>query len=192
MNTRFGLIIDQERCIGCEACTVACKNENQGAQGWIQVETLNVQQKDTPHGRYPELKMHFLPHVCQHCDHPPCAEACPLEALVKQENGVVFLDEAACDGCQTCLDACPYEALIFNADTDKAEKCNLCSHRLEQGLEPFCVICCEGQAIYFGDLNDPDSGVSKRIAAGDTYQLLTDQGTGPRVYYMPPKEPRGL
>ena len=168
------------------------KNENQGAQGFIRVETLNVQQKDTPQGQYPDLKMHFLPHVCQHCDNPPCAEACPLEALIKQENSVVLLDEAACDGCQTCLDVCPYDALIFNADTDKAEKCNLCNHRLEQGLEPFCVICCEGQAIFFGDLNDPDSGVSKRIASEEAYQLLIEEGTSPGVYYMPPKEPRGL
>ncbi|MBW2409717.1 MAG: 4Fe-4S dicluster domain-containing protein [Deltaproteobacteria bacterium] len=192
MSIRYGLIIDQERCIGCEACTVACKNENQGAQGWIRVETLNVEQKDTPQGQYPHLKMHFLKNVCQHCDNPPCAEACPLEALVKQENGLVLLDEATCDGCQTCLDACPYDALISNADTDKAEKCNLCSHRLEQGLEPFCVICCEGQAIYFGDVNDPKSRVSKRIAAGEAYQLLIEEGTGPGVYYIAPKEPRGL
>ena len=192
MSTRFGLIIDQERCIGCEACTVACKNENRGAQGWIRVETLNAKQKDIPRGEFPDLKMHFLPHVCQHCDHPPCAEACPLEALVKQENGVVLLDEATCDGCQTCLDACPYEALNFNAETDKAEKCNLCSHRLEQGLEPFCVICCEGQAIYFGDLNDPDSRISRIVATGNTYQLLIEEGTGPGVYYGPPKEPKGL
>jgi Fe-S-cluster-containing dehydrogenase component len=192
LSTRYGLIIDQERCIGCEACTVACKKENQGAQGWIRVETLNVKQKDTPRGEFPDLKMHFFPRLCQHCDHPPCAEACPLDALIKQENGVVLLDEATCDGCRICLDACPYDALIFNAHTDKAEKCNLCSHRLEQGLEPFCVICCEGQAIYFGDLNDPESSVSKIIAAGKTYQLLADKGTGPGVYYSPPQEPRGL
>ena len=192
MKKRLGLIIDQERCIGCEACTVACKNENRGAQGWIRVETLNVNKKDTPQGQFPDLTMHFLPRVCQHCDQPPCAEACPLEALIKQENGVVMLDEATCDGCQTCLDACPYDALIFNDQTDKAEKCNLCSHRIENGLEPFCVICCEGQALHFGDLNNPDSRVSKIIASGNTYQLLTDEGTGPGVHYCAPKEPKGL
>jgi len=192
LKKRLGLIIDQERCIGCEACTVACKNENRGAQGWIRVETLNVYKKDTPQGQFPDLKMHFLPRICQHCDQPPCAEACPLEALIKQKNGVVMLDEATCDGCQTCLDACPYDALIFNDQTDKAEKCNLCSHRIEKGIEPFCVICCEGQALHFGDLNNPDSRVSKIIASGDTYQLLTDEGTGPGVYYCPPKKPRGL
>ena len=105
MNNRFGLIIDQERCIGCEACTVACRNENRGGQGWIRVETLNVNQKDTPEGKFPDLEMHFLPRVCQHCDQPACREACPVEAIIKQEDGVVVLDEATCDGCQICLNA---------------------------------------------------------------------------------------
>jgi Fe-S-cluster-containing dehydrogenase component len=192
LNKRVGLVIDQERCIGCEACTVACKNENRGAQGWIRVETVNADHKDTPRGQFPDLKMHFLPRVCQHCDHPPCADACPVDALVKQKDGVVLLDEETCDGCQNCLEACPYDAIIFNEAAEKAEKCNLCSHRTEKGLEPFCVICCEGQALHFGDLNDPDSNASKMMAAGGMYQLHPDKGTGPGVYYIPPEEPRGL
>jgi tetrathionate reductase subunit B len=192
LNKRFGLIIDQERCIGCEACSVACKNENRGGQGWIRVETSNVDQKDTPEGKFPDLKMHFLPRVCQHCDEPPCREACPAGAIIKREDGVVVLDEATCDGCQTCLNACPYDVLFFNAEANKAEKCNLCSHRILRGLEPFCVVCCEGQAIYFGDLNDPGSRVSKIMAFGETYQLPPHEGTGRGVFYCPPKKPRGL
>ena len=192
MKKRLGLLIDQERCIGCEACTVACKIENQGAKGWIRIKTLNVAQKDIPQGRFPDLKMHFLPQLCQHCEQPPCIEACPIEALIKHEHGPVTLDKDKCDGCQTCLDACPYDALIFNNETHKAEKCSLCSHRINQGLEPFCVICCEGQAIYFGDLNDSNSRVAKIIAARETFQLHPDEGTGPGIYYCPPKAPRGL
>lgn len=192
MKKRYALIIDQERCIGCEACTVACRNENNGAQGHIRVSTLDGPQKDTPAGVFPNLRMTFLPTLCNHCEHPPCSDACPLEAITKENNGVVILDEEACDGCRTCLDACPYGAIAFNDKKDKAEKCNFCRHRIEEGLEPFCVVCCEGQAIYFGDLNDPESKVSEFLSAGIGYTLKPEDETGPSIYYLPPKEPRGL
>ena len=186
------MVIDQERCIGCEACTVACKKENDGRSGWIRVTTLKSSCKDTPAGTFPNLVMHFLPTLCNHCEHPPCADACPLEAITKEDNGAVILDQAICDGCQTCLDACPYGAIIFNSETDKAEKCNLCRHRIDEGLDPFCVICCEGQAIHFGDLNDPDSSVMRILKSNENFCLKPDEGTGPAVYYLPPKTPRGL
>ena len=192
MKKRFGLVIDQERCIGCEACTVACSKENNGWLGWIRVTTQNSPRKDTPAGTFPNVNMFFLPLLCNHCDQPPCANACPLEAISKSESGIVILDEELCDGCRTCLEACPYGAIIFNSETDKAEKCNLCRHRIDYGVEPFCVTCCEGQAIHFGDLNDPAGNVSKLLSAGNGYTLKPEAGTGPSVYYCPPKEPRGL
>jgi tetrathionate reductase subunit B len=192
LKQNYGMVIDQERCIGCEACTVACKNENKGVQGYIRVMTQDTSQKDTPAGTFPNLNMIFLPTLCNHCEHPPCADACPLEAITKEDYGAVILDQAICDGCQTCLDACPYGAIIFNSETDKAEKCNLCRHRIDEGLDPFCVICCEGQAIHFGDLNDPVSNVSKLLSAENRYTLKPEAGTGPSVYYCPPQEPRGL
>ncbi|MEE4262565.1 MAG: 4Fe-4S dicluster domain-containing protein, partial [Desulfobacteraceae bacterium] len=83
MNQRLGLIIDQERCIGCEACTVACIKENKGQSGWIRVESLNSPHKDTPVGIFPEVAMHFLPTLCNHCQQPTCADACPLAAITK-------------------------------------------------------------------------------------------------------------
>ena len=192
MNKHYAMVIDQERCIGCEACTVACKNENQGEQGYIRVTTLDARQKDTPAGIFPNLRMIFLPALCNHCEHPPCADACPLEAITPKDHGVVVLDEETCDGCRTCLDACPYGAIAFNGDRDKAEKCNFCQHRIEKGLEPFCVVCCEGQALIFGDLNDSASNVSKALRAGNGYTLKPEEETKPAVYYLPPKEPRGL
>ena len=186
------MVIDQERCIGCEACTVACKNENNGMQGHIRVATLDTPQKDTPAGVFPDLRMIFRPALCNHCEHPPCADACPLGAITKKDTGAIILDESACDGCRTCLDACPYGAIGFNAEKDKAEKCNFCSHRTIEGREPFCLICCEGQAIHFGDLNDPESSPSKILKAANGYRLKPEEKTEPSVYYLPPQAPRGL
>ena len=192
MKKHYVMVIDQERCIGCEACTVACKKENNGRSGWIRVTTENSPCKDTPTGTFPNVAMHFLPTLCNHCEQPPCADACPLEAITKSDSGIVVLDEELCDGCRTCLDACPYGAIEFNDGKDKAEKCNLCSHRIQNGLEPFCVICCEGQAIHFGDLNDPTSSVSKILKSQENFRLKPEEGTGPAMYYLPPKTPRGL
>ena len=192
LNKHYVMIIDQERCIGCEACTVACKVENKGKVGYIRVSTVDAPNKDTPTGMFPNLRMVFRPALCNHCNRPPCVDACPLGAIGKGPDGAVFLDEETCDGCRACLDACPYGAIGFNEETDKAEKCNFCRHRLAAGLEPFCAICCEGQAIFFGDINDPASHVSMLLAPGGGYRLEPEAETEPSVYYLPPREPRGL
>lgn len=192
MEKRFVLVIDQERCLGCEACRVACMLENNTHVPLIRVKTENVDQQDTPEGRYPDLKMSFFPLLCNHCAHPPCVDICPQEALAKREDGVVILDEAVCDGCQACIEACPFDAILFNPEKERAEKCNLCVHRIDQGLEPFCVICCEGQAIHFGDLRDPNSQVFQIVSKKEGVLLEAPEGIEPSVYYCPPQAPRGL
>ena len=192
MKKRLGLIIDQERCLGCEACTVACQLENKSMGHSVRVETQNAAQKDTPEGRFPDLKMEFLTQLCNHCADPPCVDSCPLEAIIKREDGPVVLEEEKCDGCKACLEACPYDAIHYNQEKNRVEKCNLCAHRIDQGLEPFCVICCEGEAIHFGDLNEPESRISLMLAAKKTFQLKPEEGTGPSVHYCPPRERRRL
>jgi len=192
MNKRFGMVVDQERCIGCEACSVACRIENNASAFWIRVETQNVSQKDIPEGKFPDLRMDFLPRLCNHCEKPPCVDACPVEALVKRKDGPVVLNEGLCTKCQACLTACPYNSIFYNREKDLVEKCNLCAQRIDQGLEPFCVVCCEGQALHFGDLNDPNSEISQIIANQETFQLKPEAGTNPSVYYCPPKLKRRL
>ena len=193
MSKRYGIVIDLERCIGCHTCTIACKLENDiEGDSWLRVETVGGRGMDTASGEFPNLRMHYLPKLCMHCAQPPCLDACPLEAIYKRDDGIVLVDANKCDSCEVCIPACPYGVLNLDPKTNLAAKCTLCSHRIEQGLEPFCVICCEDEALYFGDLADPTSPVSKLAAKKNAYVLLPDAGTGPTVQYCPPMSPRGI
>jgi Fe-S-cluster-containing dehydrogenase component len=189
---KFVMIIDQERCIGCEACSIACKIENNATDYWIKVETQGGAVKDTPGGNFPNLTMNFLPKLCNHCENPPCVDSCPENALQKRDDGIVVLDQELCTGCQSCLTACPYNIIVFDDANNLVEKCNLCVHRVDQGLEPFCVICCEGQALFFGDLNDSNSDVSKLKSEKNCFQLKSEEGTNPNVFYIPPRPKKRL
>ncbi|MFX1277869.1 MAG: 4Fe-4S dicluster domain-containing protein [Promethearchaeota archaeon] len=191
-SKRMGMIIDQERCIGCEACSVACKIENNTNEYWITVETQGSAVKDTPRGIFPNLTMIFLPKLCNHCENPPCVDSCPEEAIKQRDDGIVLLHQNLCTGCQSCLTACPFKVIVFDYDKNLAGKCNFCFHRIDQGLEPFCVICCEDQAIYFGDFSDPDSIISKKVAKNKVFQLKPEENTNPSVYYIPPRPKRKL
>lgn len=175
---QFGFLIDHHRCIGCHACTVACKSEND-----VPLASFRTWVKYTEKGRFPAIKRHFAVLRCNHCTKPPCVEICPVNALSKQNNGIVDLDKDACIGCRACMQACPYDAIYLNEDTGSAEKCHYCAHRVEKQLEPACVVVCPEGAIVAGDLSDPKSRIAQLIQENETLVRRPEQGTGPNVHY---------
>jgi len=177
---QYGFVLDQRRCIGCHACTVACKPENDVPLGdfrtWV---------KYTEVGSFPTVRRHFAVLRCNQCTSAPCVTICPVTALHNRPDGIVDLDKDVCIGCKACMQACPYDALYLNDDTGGAEKCHFCAHRVEQGLQPACEVVCPETAIISGDLHDPNSRVSRILAEvpGATVRR-PEQGTGPNVFYL--------
>lgn len=175
---QYGFVIDHRKCIGCHACTVACKSEND-----VPVGSFRTWVKYTEIGTFPEVRRHFAVLRCNHCTKAPCVTICPVNALDKRDDGIVDLDRDACIGCKGCIQACPYDAIYLNRETGSAEKCHYCAHRVEQNLEPACVTVCPEQAIVAGDLHDPQSEVAK-LANGPSKVRRAEQGTGPNVHYV--------
>ena len=176
--TRLGFALLSDSCIGCHACTVACKSEHDVPLGvnrtWVKyIET----------GSFPNTGRSFSVMRCNQCDDAPCMTICPTRALFRAPNGVIDFDDGNCIGCKSCMNACPYDALYINPETNTAHKCNFCNHRVEVGLEPACVVVCPTQAIVTGDLDDPDSAVSRIVARDKVAVRAPEQGTSPKVFY---------
>ena len=170
-------------CVGCRACSVACKALNEVPIGQFWNRVVRVGPNPEFEGAdYPDVYMYFLPVTCQHCATPECTAVCPTGASVKTEDGTVQIDKELCIGCGACLDACPYGVRYINADTNVAEKCTMCAHLIDKGEQPACVRHCPGQARLFGDLDDPESAPSKMRASKKTPKL-TDVGNHPGVDY---------
>lgn len=186
---KYAILVDLHRCIGCHACTVACKflNETPIGVDWSWVKTIGDPAaeigQDVPSGTYPNLQMAWLPLLCMHCADPPCAHVCPVGAINKRGDGIVILDEDKCIGCRFCIWACPYEAPKQDEDKDVVSKCHMCYFRVDQGLEPACVEACVYGARIFGDLNDPESEISRKSAAKLAHPLLPELGAQPAVRY---------
>ena len=179
-KTRYGMLIDVRRCIGCQACSVACKAEFDVPLGKTRSWVEYVEK-----GEYPNVSRSFLPRLCNHCEQPDCVDVCPTGATFKRdEDGIVVVDPDICIGCKYCIQACPYDVRFINPITGTADKCDFCLHRVAQGLVPACVESCIGDARIFGDLNDPHSEVSKRIATNPVSVLRPGMGTEPNVYYI--------
>ncbi len=216
---RWAMVMDLRACIGCRACTVACKAENDVSLGRFRTV---VQEKTW--GTFPKTKKRFLPIMCNHCEGnkkdkvPPCVKACPEYpgerrkwtnpsgktiryrhgATYKRPDGLILIDKSLCIGCGKCIDACPYGVRSFDPfvkagkkpSEQAADKCDMCAHRVDNGIEPACVNTCQGRSRIFGDLNDPNSEVSKLVKEhnlkGADNVLLDEEGTDPHVFYIDP------
>jgi tetrathionate reductase subunit B len=176
---RYGMVIDLRRCFGCHACSIACKAEQDVPLGFFK-SWVTVSEK----GRFPQVRRHFVPVLCNNCDNPPCVEVCPTQATWQRPDGIVCQDEKTCIGCRYCIQNCPYGVKYSDPRTRTAQKCDFCLHRIEQGLLPACVNTCNARARIFGDLNDPNSAVSRCIASNPVQTLRPAMGTEPRVFYI--------
>lgn len=176
---RFGMVIDTVKCVGCMDCIVACKTENSVPEGfnrdWITQDVT---------GKNPFLHMEIRSERCNHCENPPCVYCCPTGAShVHDIGGVVLVDHDMCIGCKACLASCPYDARFIHPD-GYADKCTFCIHRVEKALDPACVSVCPTHCMTFGDLEDPNSSVSKLLASRKYHTLIPEAGAKPHVYYL--------
>lgn len=202
--TKLGMAISKERCIGCNACAMACKMQNNVPMdiAWNRVISEGSDVIDGVKGEYPNVTRTYIPLACQHCENPACQKVCPTGATYKDEKGRVEIDYNRCIGCRMCMAACPYNARSFNfsepvrkpdfnygdsrvpvRQRGVVEKCTLCKERTDDGDEPMCVKCCPAFARTFGDLDDPNSEVSKLARKSTSHVLLPEQHTHPQVYY---------
>jgi len=197
---RYAMVINLDKCIGCNTCAVACKVENHTGPDvfWCSVEYKEV-------GIYPLVSLQFLPRSCAHCANPPCVEVCPTGASFQRQDGIVLINYDKCIGCKYCIIACPYGSRYYNKEIKgyfgveltpyeklgykqhqkgAVEKCNFCIHRVEKGEVPACVEACPVEARYFGDLDDPSSAVSRLLVSKHAFQLLPEVGASPNLYYL--------
>jgi Fe-S-cluster-containing dehydrogenase component/formate-dependent nitrite reductase membrane component NrfD len=171
-------VIDQSKCIGCHACTTACKSENE-----VPLSVTRTYVKSVDVGTYPSARRSFQVTRCNQCDDPPCVHACPTAAMYRRPDGIVDFDKSVCIGCKACIAACPYDAIFINPEDHSAEKCNFCAHRLDVGLEPACVVVCPAEAILVGDLNDPESAVARYVNRDVVQVRKPEKATRPKLFY---------
>lgn len=178
-GVNYGFVIDNRKCIGCHACSTACKSENEVPLGVSRTWVKYVER-----GAFPDVRRSFQVTRCNHCENPPCVRICPVSAMVQREDGIVEFDSEACIGCKACMQACPYDAIHIDPARGTAAKCHYCAHRIDVGLEPACAVVCPTHAIIAGDLDDPTSEISRTVAAHRTTVRKPEQGTRPKVLYI--------
>lgn len=176
---KYGFIIDNRKCIGCHACTTACKSEHQ-----VPVGVNRTWVKQVEKGTFPDTRRLFSVLRCNHCTDAPCVEICPVEALYTREDGIVDFDKDRCIGCKSCMQACPYDALYIDPENHTAAKCNYCAHRIDVGLEPACVNVCPEHAIISGDMENPDTEIAQLLARQPVKTRKPEKATAPNLFYI--------
>ncbi len=175
----YAFLIDNRRCIGCHACSVACKTEHEVALGVARTWVKYVEK-----GVFPETRRTFQVTRCNHCEDAPCVEICPTTSLFRRMDGIVDFDPRRCIGCKACMQGCPYDALYIDPRTETAAKCNFCAHKVEVGLEPPCVVVCPTQAIVAGDLDEAGSRITEMRGRLPLQVRKPEKGTRPKVFYV--------
>src|SRR5918992_2141353 len=175
---QWAKVIDHTRCIGCHACTTACKSEN-----LVPLSVTRTYVKHVDVGVFPQARRAHQVTRCNQCAHAPCVTACPTTAMFKRVDGIVDFDKSICIGCKACMAACPYDAIFINPKDHSAEKCNFCAHRIDVGLEPACVVVCPTQAILVGDMNDGASYVAQIINREPVAVRRPEKETLPKLFY---------
>lgn len=175
---QWAKVIDHTRCIGCHACTTACKSENV-----VPIGVTRTYVKHVDVGVFPQVRRAHQVTRCNQCAHAPCVTACPTAAMFKRADGIVDFDKSICIGCKACMAACPYDAIFINPEDHSAEKCNFCAHRIDVGLEPACVVVCPTQAILIGDMNDQTSYVAQIVNREAVNVRRPEKETLPKLFY---------
>ncbi len=178
-SAHYAMLIDLRRCVGCQACTIAC-----GMESGLPVHQHRTSVADYEMTLAGHSRRALLPRLCNHCEQPSCTAACPTGATFKRADGIVVIDASVCVGCAYCVQNCPYDARFMNEQTRTADKCTFCVQRVTNGLLPACVESCVGKARIFGDLNDPNSEISGTLRDYPVQVLKSGKGTRPQVFYL--------
>jgi Fe-S-cluster-containing dehydrogenase component len=178
MSARLAMAVDTRRCVGCNACVIACKTENALPEGcfrdWIAEEVS---------GTFPDLTMQIRSERCNHCEVAPCVSACPTGASHVGDGGAILVTAGKCTGCKACIASCPYGARSLHP-AGHVDKCTFCLHRVLAGKQPACTEICPTRALTFGDLHDPASPVARLLARRRHLVLQPGAGTSPHVFYL--------
>ncbi len=177
---KLGFLVDLDLCMGCKACEVSCKVENE-----VPLSSWRLRVKYVDQGLFPDTSRTFTPLRCNHCESAPCERICPVSALHYLDNGIVNIDKDRCIGCAGCIMACPYGAIYMDPETNTADKCTYCAHRIASSMMPACVVACPVEANIFGDLEDPMSNISRYISHDKRVQVRKpEKMTIPKHFYV--------